>query len=598
MPTTRPRRKSKKSAAPHAGVEPINLPEADGFAAPTDGESQPELEHEQAKAASEEILGANPLIGVDRDEILDAAQRTLRLLFSRPQVILEENLALGRELLAVIQGQSQVQPDAKDRRFSHDIWQKSGYFKRLMQTFLAWRGSLERIVDRADASTEDRERAKFILQFFTEAFAPTNFHLGNPGAIQRAQQTQGRSVLYGLQNMVDDFMNNGGMPSMVDERKFQVGKNLAITPGAVVYRSEVIELIQYQPATEKVRAEPLLIVPPQINKFYALDLAPGRSFAEYATQHGVQLFCISWRNPTAAQRDWNMETYLSACREAIAVAKEIAGVEQIHTMAACAGGFTLATLLSHLAAIGDNSVKSATLLVTVLDTEAPTLLGQFASKTGIAAAIQKSRKAGVLEGREMGRVFAWLRPNDLVWLFVANNWVMGNRPPAFDILYWNSDSTRLPAEFHADLLRMFLENPLKHAGRMEVLGHKVDLSRVKTPFYVIAGSTDHITPWQACYESRKLIKGPMTFVLSSSGHIQSIVNPPSNPKSKYYVNDNLKLGADAWRQGATEHAGSWWDHWIHWFGERSGAERKAPTVLGSEQHPPGDAAPGRYVHQR
>lgn len=586
----RPRAKSKRST--------IAMPAADGFAAPGADDNQPELEHEKAEAASEEILGANPLIGFDRAEILDAAQRALRMLLSRPQVILEENLALGRELLAVLQGGSGVAPDPKDRRFSHAIWQQSGYFKRLMQGFLAWRSSLERIIERADATDDDREKARFILQLVTEAFAPTNFLLGNPGAIQRATETRGKSLLYGAQNMLDDLRNNGGMPSMVDGRKFQVGKNLAVTPGAVVYRSDVIELIQYQPATDKVRAEPLLIVPPQINKFYALDLAPGRSFAEYATQHGVQLFCISWRNPTAAQRDWNMETYLLACKQAIEVCKSITGAHRVHAMAACAGGFTLSTLLGHLAATGDDSIASATLLVTVLDTEAPTLLGQFASRSGIAAAIHKSRKAGVLEGTEMGRVFAWLRPNDLVWMFVANNWVMGNRPPAFDILYWNSDSTRLPAEFHADLLRMFLENPLKYAGRLEVLGTKIDLARIKAPFYVVAGVTDHITPWQACYETRRIIKSPTTFVLTSSGHIQSIVNPPSNPKSRYYLNSNLKLGADAWRATATEHTGSWWDHWQHWFHERSGPEQKAAATVGSAQYPAGDAAPGRYVHQR
>jgi polyhydroxyalkanoate synthase len=589
MPTARRKRKT---------AEPAPAPEADGFAAPTEGETQPELDHEQAKAAAEEILGANPLIGIDRGELLDAAQRALRLVFSRPQVLVEENLALGRELLGVLQGSSRIAPDPKDRRFSHEIWQKSGYFKRLMQGFLAWRGSLDRIVERSDASSDDRERAKFIVQLFAEAFAPTNFLLGNPGGIQRARQTKGRSLLYGAQNLIDDLTNNGGMPSMVDERKFQVGKNLAITPGAVVFRSEVLELIQYAPATDKVRREPLLIVPPQINKFYALDLAPGRSFAEYAVQHGIQIFCISWRNPTAAQRDWNMDTYLTACKEALAAVKSITGSRHVHTMAACAGGFTMTTLLSHLAASGDDSVASCTLLVTVLDTEAPTLLGQFASKTGIAAAIQKSRRAGVLEGKDMARVFSWLRPNDLVWLYVANNWVMGNRPPAFDILYWNADSTRLPAEFHADLLRMYLENPLKHAGRLEVLGTKVDLGKVTTPFYIIAGVTDHITPWQACYESRKLIKSPITFILTSSGHVQSIVNPPGNPKAKYFLNPNLKLGAEAWRSGATEHAGSWWEHWQTWYRARSGSDQPAPATLGNADYPAGDAAPGRYVHQR
>jgi polyhydroxyalkanoate synthase len=528
----------------------------DGFA-PADNAGQPELEHEAAADAAEQILGANPLLGLDREELLAAGKRLLRLMTLNPQVLIEENLAFARELLAIAMGRSRIAADLRDRRFSHVVWQKSGYYKRLMQGFVAWRDMLNRILDRADTNTEDRERARFVLQLFTETFAPTNSLFGNPGALQRISETRGKSLLYGLQNFVDDLTNNFGMPRQVDERKFQVGKNLAMTPGAVVFRSESFELIQYTPQTAVVHRRPLVIVPPQINKFYATDLSPGRSFAEFAVQHGVQTFCISWRNPTAAQRDWNMETYLSACKEAIAVACEITGADRVNTMAACAGGFTLATLLGHLAASGDERVASATLLVTVLDTEAPTMLGQFASRSGVAATIQKSRQKGVLEGSEMARVFAWLRPNDLVWLFVANNWVMGNRPPAFDILYWNSDTTRLPAEFHADLLRMFMENPLKAAGKISALGTAIDMSSVKVPAYVVAGITDHITPWQACYQSRNILRGKIDFVLSSSGHIQSIVNPPTNPKAKYFLNPSQAPDAESWLSGASEHVGSW-----------------------------------------
>ena len=588
------------TASPTAGAETIEMPAADGFA-PEQAEPvgrDAALEHEAARDAAEEILGANPLIGIDRAEILDAAQRALRLALGRPKMLLEEHVGLVRQLAAVLRGASDVAPDPKDRRFAHEIWQKSGYYRRLMQAFLAWREMCNRILDRADATPEDRERARFMLSMITEALAPTNSLLGNPGALQRIVQTRGRSLLYGLQNLADDVLNNGGMPRQVDERKFQVGKNLAVTPGAVVFRTEVFELIQYKPATETVHSRPLIVLPPQINKFYMVDLAPGRSFAEYAVEHGVQLFCMSWRNPTAAQRDWNMETYLTAAKQAIAAAREITGADQVNMLAACAGGFTLATLLAHLEAIGERTVASATLLVTVLDTSAPTLLGQFASRSAIAAAIQRSRSQGVLEGTEMARVFAWLRPNDLVWMFVANNWVLGNRPPAFDILYWNADNTRLPAEFHADLLRMFLENPLKKHGALEALGTKIDLSRVKIPFYVVAGVTDHITPWEACYETRSMVKGPVTFVLSSSGHIQSIVNPPTNPKARYFLNPDLKLPAKQWLERAAAHEGSWWGHWRDWVVAQGGGERKAAALLGSQAHPAGDPAPGRYVHQR
>ncbi|MEZ5460019.1 MAG: alpha/beta hydrolase [Steroidobacteraceae bacterium] len=420
-------------------------------------------------------------------------------------------------------------------------------------------------------------------------------HCSATRSVEAPAETRGRNLLCGAQNLIDDVLNNGGMPRQVDERKFQVGKNLALTPGAVVFRNEVFELIQYQPAAACPRA--LVIVPPQINKFYMVDLAPGRSFAEYAVAQGVQLFCISWRNPTAAQRDWNLETYLRAAQQAFAVAREIRNADQVNVMAACAGGFTLATLLGHMAAVGDHSVASATLLVTVLDTDSPTLL---ASSPRSPASPPRSALArqGVLEGEEMARVFAWLRPNDLVWMFVANNWVMGNRPPAFDILYWNADNTRLPAEFHADLLRLFLENPLPHRDRLEVLGSRIDMQKVKIPFYVVAGITDHITPWEACYATRQIVKGPMTFVLSSSGHIQSIVNPPSNRKAKFYLNPDLRLDAPQWLAKATQHDGSWWTHWSEWLAERSGGEVAAPAALGNATHPATDPAPGRYVHQR
>src|SRR5262245_11218116 len=569
----------------------------DGFAA-ADNSGQPELERGAAADAAEQILGANPLLGIDREELLAAGKRLLRLMTVNPQAFIEENIAFARELFEIAMGRSRIAADARDRRFSHVIWQKSGYYKRLMQGFVAWRDMLTRILDRADTTTEDRERARFVLQLFTETFAPTNTLLGNPGALQRITETRGKSLLYGLQNFIDDLTNNFGMPRQVDERKFQVGRNLALTPGAVVYRGEVFELIQYTPQTAAVQRRPLLIVPPQINKFYATDLSAGRSFAEFAVQQGVQTFCISWRNPTAAQRDWNMDTYLEACKQAVAVAREVTGADRVNAMAACAGGFTLATLLGHLAAKGDDSIESATLLVTVLDTAAPTLLGQFASKSGVAATIEKSRRKGVLEGSEMARVFAWLRPNDLVWLFVANNWVMGNRPPAFDILYWNSDTTRLPAEFHADLLRMFMENPLKAPGKISALGTAIDMEKVKVPAYVVAGITDHITPWQACYQSKNILRGKMDFVLSSSGHIQSIVNPPTNPKAKYFLNSALPETPEDWLAGATEHAGSWWDHWANWYRTHGAGEVPAPSILGSTTHPAGDPAPGRFVHQR
>jgi polyhydroxyalkanoate synthase len=559
----------------------------------------PEAFRKDGRASAEHVLGANPIVGLDFGEMSAAVKSMLKLMAVRPDRVIKEELKLVGELGRIAIGRSEVTPDPKDRRFQHEIWRKSGYFKRIMQGYLAWRSSLGNILESASASEREKERARFALALLTEAVAPTNTLLGNPGALMRITQTKGRSLLDGAANLLDDLLHNGGMPKQVDDSEFRVGKNLAASPGAVVFRNEIIEVIQYEPTSAKVHERPLLVVPPQINKFYILDLSPGRSFAEYACQNGVQLFAISWRNPTAANRDWNLETYLSACKQAIAVVRAVTDSPQLNLLAACAGGYTATTLLGHLAALGETPVHTTTLLVTVLDSSSPTLLGLFASRNAISAAIKKSHAKGVLEGSEMARAFSWLRPNDLIWSYVANNWLMGNKPPAFDILYWNADSTRLPAAFHADLLELFLENPLVEPGKLKVLGTPIDLSKVECETFVVAGDTDHITPWKACYETRKLLGGKVRFVLSSSGHVQSIVNPPGKRKARFYTHDDLNLEADDWLLEAQEHEGSWWEYWVDWYRERAGGSMKdAPTELGSPTHPAGDAAPGRYVHQR
>lgn len=553
---------------------------------------------EDARRTSEQILGANPLIGFDGREILGAIGGLFRILSISPDLVIREQTGLLLELMQVAVGDSQVAPDPADRRFRHEVWQKNPFYKRVMQCYLAWRASLFNILESSNASDREKERARFALGLFTEAVAPTNTLLGNPGALMRIVQTRGKSLWYGARNLIDDLLNNDGMPKQVDDSQFRVGHNLAATPGAVVFRNEVLELIQYQPASKQVCKRPLLLIPPQINKFYIVDLSPGRSFAEYAVRHGIQLFAISWRNPTAAHRDWNLETYLASCKEAMAAVCDITGRKDFSMIAACAGGFTAATLLGHLAAIDDQRVHNITLLVTVLDTECPTLMTLFSSKTGITAAIQRSRSKGVLEGRDMSRAFAWLRPNDLIWGYVANNWLMGNKPPAFDVLAWNADSTRLPAEFHADLLSISLLNPLVRKNKLKVLGTPIDMSKVKQDNYIVAGVTDHITPWQACFESRKILAGKTEFVLSSSGHIQAIVNPPDNPRAKFYTNDDLSLDAEEWLAGAQVVQGTWWDHWRQWYDKRGGGKRNAPKNLGSAAYPPMDDAPGRYVHQK
>ncbi|MGH8457718.1 MAG: PHA/PHB synthase family protein, partial [Nevskiales bacterium] len=457
---------------------------------------------DEGKRIAENILGANPVVGLTRQELLDSTRRLLRLLSVNPRIVIAREREFLAELARIVLGRSEVKPDPNDRRFSHAVWQKSGYYRRVMQAYVAWSQSLYDIIDRVETSPQNRERARFALMQVIDAAAPTNNPLGNPGFIGRAVETGGFSIARGLKNFIDDQLHNGGMPRQVDERPFRLGRNLACSEGAVVFRHPVCEVIQYRPRTSLVQPIPLLIIPPQINKYYIVDLAPEKSFVKHATDNGLQVFCVSWRNPTAAQRDWGLETYVSAAKEAIDAVREISGSESVNLMAACAGGFTTAILMGHLWAAGEgHKINSLTLLVTVLDTGAESLLGLFANESSIKAAAANSRRRGVLDGREMSRAFAWLRPTDLVWGFVANNYMMGKDPPAFDILYWNNDTTRLPAQFHADILSLFQKNPLPQPGGMKILGTEIDLKQVNCDVFIIAGITDHITPWQACYQS-------------------------------------------------------------------------------------------------
>jgi polyhydroxyalkanoate synthase len=514
---------------------------------------------------------------------------------ANPRLLLEEEAALARELIGVLAGKSDLAPAPNDKRFADAAWKDNPLYRRGAQAYLAWSKGLARLVDKAPLDAQARERVQFAVSLWTEALAPTNTLAGNPSALKRMVDTGGASLVAGVRNMLRDVTSNSGMPSQVDETAFEVGRNLALTPGAVVFSNSVLELIQYTPATETVHARPQLIVPPQINKFYVFDLSPGRSIVEHMVKQGLQTFAVSWRNPTAAQRDWDMDTYVEALLEAIAAVREITGSADVNLHGACSGAMTMAALLGHLAAKKQKIVHAATLMVAVLDVGDDSQLGMFATPKSMAAAKQVSRRKGVLEGEEMGRVFAWMRPNDLVWNYWVNNYLMGNPPPAFDVLYWNNDSTRLAAKFHGQLLDIFAGNLLATPQAMKVLGTPVDLKAVTCDKYVVAGSTDHITPWKGVYRAARAFGGKKTFVLSSSGHIQSLINPPGNAKSKYFLNPRNPVSSDAWLSGAQEHAGSWWSHWTGWLAERSGERVPAPAALGSRRHPPKGAAPGQYV---
>jgi polyhydroxyalkanoate synthase len=557
------------------------------------------MQNTEGRQITEKILGANPVVGFTRKELLGSATRLLRLLGANPRIVIAREREFLAELARIALGRSEIRPHADDWRFASAVWQNSGYYRRVMQAYLAWSQSLYDIVDSVETSPRNRARARFVLMQVIDAAAPTNNPLGNPGFITRALETRGFSIVKGLRNFVDDLRHNGGMPRQVDERPFRLGKTLACSEGAVVFRNPVCEVIQYRPRTSLLQPIPLLVIPPQINKYYIVDLSPENSFVRHATDNGVQVFCVSWRNPTAAQRDWGLETYVSAAKEAINAVREITGSDSVNLLGTCAGGLTTAVLLGHLWAAGEgHKINSLTLMMTALDTNDGALLGLFADDSSIKTSAAHSRRRGVLDGREMSRAFAWLRPTELVWGFVANNYMMGQDPPAFDVLYWNSDTTRLPAQFHADLLSLFQNSPLSQPGSMKILGTEIDLKQVNCDVFIIAGLNDHITPWQSCYQSTRLFGGAVKFVLSTSGHIQGIVSPPDHPKAKFYVHDDYNLAAEDWLEQATLKRGSWWDYWRSWIAPRSGTPKPAGAKLGSSKHPAGDAAPGRYVHQR
>ncbi|WP_277052457.1 class II poly(R)-hydroxyalkanoic acid synthase [Zestomonas thermotolerans] len=550
------------------------------------------------RQASEHTLSLNPVVGLRGKDLLSSTRQVLVQALRQPLHSTRHVAHFGVQLKNVLLGQADLKPEDGDRRFADPAWSHNPLYRRYMQLYLAWRQELHDWIEHSNLPPQDISRGHFVINLLTEALAPSN-SLANPAALKRFFETGGKSLLDGLGHLAKDLVNNGGLPSQVNMEAFEVGKNLALTEGAVVFRNDLLELIQYRPSTEQVHARPLLIVPPQINKFYVFDLSPDKSLVCFALRSGLQTFILSWRNPTKTQREWGLSTYIDALKEAVEAVLAITGSTDLNMLGACSGGITTAALLGHYAARGEQPIHALTLLVSVLDTEIETQFSLFVDEQTLEAAKRRSYQAGVLEGRDLAKLFAWMRPNDLIWNYWVNNYLLGNEPPAFDILYWNNDTTRLPATLHGDLIELFKTNPLPRPDALEVCGTPIDLKQVKSDLYCVAGVNDHITPWEACYRSARLFGGSTEFVLSNSGHIQAILNPPGNPKARFMTgNGELPSEPKAWQENATKQIDSWWLHWQAWLTERSGPLKKAPGKLGNKQYPSGEAAPGTYVHER
>jgi polyhydroxyalkanoate synthase subunit PhaC len=519
----------------------------------------------------------------------------------RPEFVGRQAAALGTELGRIAVGRSSIAAGPRDRRFADPAWKDNPLLRRAVQAYLAAAASAEELVAGAELDWRDDTRLKFLLSNVIAAGAPSNNPLLSPAGWKAVIDTGGENVVRGLRHLASDLATSPRVPSMVPSDAYQVGKDLAVTPGGVVHATDQFELIQYQPVTESVYRYPLLIVPPMINKYYIVDLAPGRSMVEFLVSMGHQVFVMSWRNPDARHRDWGLDTYGAALTDALAAVRAITGAAKAHVCALCSGGIMTSMVAAHLAVTGQlDQLASLCLGVAVLDqTQAGTAAAAIDEKTA-AAAMAVSSARGYLDGRALAEVFAWLRPDDLIWSYWVNNYLQGKTPPAFDILYWNADVTRLPAALHHDFIRLGLANALVTPGAATMLGSPVDLGKVDVDAYLVAGITDHLCPWESCYRTTQLLGGPVKFVLSTSGHIAAMVNPPTNPKAAFRTVAAGANPADAgeFLASADVVPGSWWTDYAAWLAERGGGQRRAPRTLGRKAYPVRAAAPGTYVHDR
>jgi polyhydroxyalkanoate synthase len=488
-----------------------------------------------------------------------------------------------------------IEPDPADRRFSDPTWRDNLLFHGLLQTYLLTAQLIVEVAEAARLDAPEGPKAEFAAHLLADTIAPTNALLSNPAALKRAFETGGRSVVRGLANLVRDVARNDGWPRQVDASPFRLGRTIAATRGKVVFRNELIEVLQYTPQTDEVHEIPLLVCPPWINRYYIADLAPGKSLIEWAVRHGHTTFAISYRNPNSSMGELTFDDYLRlGPLTAIDVAREICGSETVNTLSICLGGTMNTMVLAYLDAVGDNLVNSSTNLVSATDYQgAGALATVFADPSTVDALARKMDRRGYLDGREMARTFDLIRANDLVFRYLIDGWLMGEQPPQFDMLAWNADSTNMPGKAHAQFLRkLYIENALAN-DRFEALGERLSVSEVKTDSYIVAGVDDHIVPWPVAYRTTQLFKGPVRFVMTSGGHIAGIVSPPS-PKARLWTNDDLPPDPEAWRANAVEHSESWWTDWAAWIGSRAGELREPPST-GSATYPLLGEAPGSYV---
>jgi polyhydroxyalkanoate synthase subunit PhaC len=511
----------------------------------------------------------------------------------------QQQLALWARMMSGGAGaEPLVAPDRGDRRFNATEWRDNPAYSLLKQGYLLNSRLVSDVVEAADLDDATKHKLRFYARQFVDAMSPTNFAAMNPDVLKTAFESKGESVKAGFDNLLAD-MRKGGL-TITDETAFEVGKNVAVSEGAVIFENELFQLIQYAPLTDQVASRPLLIVPPCINKFYILDLQPENSFVRFAVEQGQTVFLVSWRNPDASCGHVTWDDYLAqGAMKAIEVARAVSGADKVNAVGWCVGGTILSSALAVMRARGDESVASLTLLTTMLDFRDPGDLAVFIDEQGVAQREQAIGQGGIYPGSELGFVFQTLRANDLIWPNVINNYLKGKSPEAFDLLYWNADATNLPGPMYAWYLRnMYLENNLRLPGKLTMCDTPVDLGDIDMPSYVLATQEDHIVPWRSAYQTTQLVSGKSQFVLGASGHIAGVINPASKNKRSYWTGGKQGDDAQAWLASAVETPGSWWTHWIKWLAPKSGKAVASRKRLGNPKYKPIEAAPGRYVKVR
>jgi polyhydroxyalkanoate synthase subunit PhaC len=553
------------------------------------------------RAASEKLSGQFGVGNFVPSDLPEIAKEVFSRAAQQPIPLLKASLGLTGELVKIAAGQSSLAADSSDKRFADPAWRESWVYRSFLQSYLAWGTALQKYVRDASPDAREAQRAAFLASQIVDAMAPTNTLLLNPSATKRLIETGGESAVRGVSNLLEDVGRGRVIPSQSDDRSFKVGENLAATPGSVVLRTEMFELIQYAPQTPNVFERPFLFVPALVNKFYVFDLAPGRSLFEYFIKKGVTFFSMAWRNPSPEHDSWGVEEYQEGVDQAIAAVLEITGANDVNLWGVCGASPVVVSLVGYYVATRQRKVNSLGFLVPILD------LGTLANSEGIGSFIgpkktgggRGRRRAGRMSARDFGLLFALLRSNDLIWNYWVSNYLMGNDPPTFDILTWNNDGTGMAAKFNEEFADMIDQNPLVTPGAMQFRGVQIAaLDKLGIDSYVVGAATDHICRWASVYRSALLLGERCEFVLGSSGHIQTLVCPPGNVKSGYFTNGSKPSSPDQWLQTAQKHVGTWWDHCVAWLGERSGKLVPAPSSLGSADHPPIGNAPGVYVLEK